>query len=274
MSATDEPEGSNRGTAEFDFNLADPLFEQMLILLKSVEPLPLTFAHTNALPERPGVYLLRHEGTAVYIGKADKSLRERLGRHARNLCGRQKLRIEDMTFSCITFATTWDPFLPEKHLTEHYKTSESHGWNGKGFGSNEQGVNRGNTRLKADNFHKRYPLKDDWICANVSVGEPISTLKLLQAIKQEVPFFFRFQGNRLGSDAQERARAEEARRDYESTNIVVPRAGMTARELLVLVASRLPGRWQATITPSHMLLYKEQGATYPEMEVAWPTDGG
>ncbi len=49
---------------------------------------------------------------------------------------------------------------------------------------------------------------------------------------------------------------------------------MTARELLVLIASKLPGEWQATITPSHMLLYKESGAKYPDMEVAWPVAPG
>ena len=238
MPATNEPERPFRGNAEFEFDLANPLFEQMRDLLESIEPLPLAAAHTTPLPERPGVYLLRHQGTAVYIGKADDSVRLRLGRHAQTLRGRRNLSVEDMTFSCITFAATWNPFLPESHLIDYYQTAGSHGWNGKGFGSNEPGVNRGQTHLKADNFYKRYPLRDDWVCATVPAGAPPSTLDLLRAIKSNVPFYFKFQGNRVEGDAQKRREAEQARLDYENTRIVVPKAGMTAREL---IAS--PERW-------------------------------
>jgi hypothetical protein len=272
MATTDEPEPSYtfEGTAEFNFDLAGPLFVQMRDLLEKVKPMPLALTYTNSLPEKPGVYVLRHEGIAVYVGKADDSVRIRLSRHAETLRGRQKLVIEDMTFSCITFAPTWNPFLPESHLIEHYQTAGSRGWNGKGFGSNEPGVVRGGTHLKDDNFYKRFPLRDDWICEGVPPGEHSSTLELLRTIKREVPFYFKFQGNRVEGNSAKRRMAEEARRDYDSTRILVPRTGMTARELLILIAKSLPGQWQATITPSHMLLYKEHGAEYPEMKVVWP----
>ena len=180
MSATNEPNWSHRCWAEFEFDLAGPLFEQMRDLLESVEPVPLNKEHTSELSERPGVYLLRHQGTPVYIGKADDSVKERLGRHARTLLGRRNLAVGDMTFCCITFAATWNPFLPEGHLIEHYKTAGSHGWNGKGFGSNEPGVNRGKTRLREDNFYRRYPLRDDWVCETIPAGEQPSTLNFLK----------------------------------------------------------------------------------------------
>ncbi len=259
------------GTAEFEFDLANPLFEQIQRLLDRITPAPLELEQIQAVPERPGVYVLHHLGPPVYVGKADDSTRLRLVRHRRTLMGRRNLEVDEMSFRCVTFAPTWNPFMPEKHLIRHYGTGRGDGWNGKGLGSNEPGINRGQTRLRTDSFHTKFPLRGDWVCESIAPGD-YGALDLLRAIKDEVPFYFKFQGNKSQGEAEDRGRSEEARRIYETTRIRVERARMTARELLILVGSQLPGEWQATITPSHMLLYLEQGVRYPGMEVVWPRD--
>ncbi len=173
--------------------------------MESVEYVPLLEENLRAIPERPGVYMLRHLGIPVYVGKADDSVPLRLSRHHRTLTGRRHLSIEDMTFRCITFDSTWNPLRPEEYLIEHYETGERDGWNDRGFGSNEPGENRGQTHLKAGNFYKRFPLRDDWPCATLLPGE-YACLDLPRAIKAAVPFYFKFQGNRVEGSRDKRNR--------------------------------------------------------------------
>jgi len=50
--------------------------------------------------------------------------------------------------------------------------------------------------------------------------------------------------------------------------VEVPRDGMRADELLRLAAKKLPG-WQATVFPSHMILYREN-RLYGHGKRLWP----
>jgi hypothetical protein len=257
------------GWVDFEFDLATPLFEQILAAMDGITAAPLTEENIARIEEQTGVYLLFLKGTPVYVGKADEAVPVRLRRHFTTLSGRKNLTLADMTFKAVCFAKTWDAFKPEEFLIRYYRTGSGEGWNNRGFGANDPGINRGQTRLKPNNFFKRFPLNDGWVCRAILPGEH-NALDLLRAIKDNVPYFFRFRGNRLQGEDEDRELAVEARRDYTATTVTVPRADMTARELLVLVARSLPEGWQATITPSHMLLYKEKEAVYPEMEIVWP----
>src|SRR5262249_17475707 len=151
------------------------------------------------------------------------------------------LAVQDMSFKSVCFARTWNPFKPEEHLIAYLRTDGPDGWNNKGFGANDPGFNRGRTEFRAGSFFLRYPLNDHWICRAIQ-PRAYNALELLRAMKEDVPFWFKFQGNRLPTNNQERAR--EARRDYQGTTITIPHADMTARELLVLIASSLPGQRQ------------------------------
>lgn len=253
MPAQDGPIQGPAGSAEFEFDLAGPLFHQILKLLDTVRPVPLDDDHLDQVPLKPGVYVLHHRGVPVYVGKADESVAVRLNRHKVTLSGRRGLTLAEMTFRCVCFAATWNPLKPEEFLIQHYKTNAAEGWNGRGFGGNEPGVNRRGTRFNRDSFHLRFPLEEDWVCESVRAGSYMA-FDLLRRVKFAVPFYFAFQGNRVTGSGEEKREAQEARRVYEAATITVPRDGMTARELLILVASSLPGEWQASITPSHMLL--------------------
>jgi len=263
--STDAPSGF----AEFEFDLEGPLFQQIRETMDSVAPVPLSEKELANIPQRPGVYLLFHNGQVVYVGKADDRIQDRLRDHSWTIRGRRGLSLDDMQFKCVCFDHTWNPFKPEAELIAHYGTKRGGGWNGGGFGNHDPGIKRGTTKFKAGGFYSRYPLDDAWVCGSIGAGR-YPALDLLKKVKDAVPFWFRFQGNRSGGEEEDRTRAEEARRDYDATVVEVPRDAMTARELLVLIACSLPGEWQATITPSHMLLYKEVSAVYPKMEVVWP----
>ena len=270
MPSDNRASGPPQGGTDFEFDLADPLFNQIRECLETVVPVSMIEENILRIAGRPGVYLLIHRGTPVYVGKADDSVRSRLSRHLRTLSGRRNISLADMTFKSVCFAKTWDPFKPEDHLIRHHRTNRGEGWNDRGFGSNEPGVNRGKTELSRSNFYRRFPLDDRWVCTSIESGE-FRALPLLRSVKSAVPFFFKFQGNRTrGEEAESQQKVEEARRDYAATLVQVPHSNMTARDLLSLVAQALPHGWQATITPSHMLLYKEVNEVYPYMEIIWP----
>lgn len=251
------------GAIEFEFDLAAPLFEQIRQAFESVEPVALDASNLQRIENRAGVYGLYLDDEIVYVGKADKSVASRLRNHHRTIAGRRNIETSRVKFKCVYLATTWDPFKPEAALMDHYGTKRGLGWNYRGFGANDPGRNRDQTALDENHWHRRFPLNPDWPCDSITPGT-YSAFDLLERIADDVPFWFRFEGRRGGE-------SDEARRECERVTVGVPQAGMTAWELLYRVASRLGPGWQATITPSHMLLYKERGQSYPLGEIIWPT---
>lgn len=254
---TDGEPDSRRGAAEFEFDLATPLFNQIRKTFDSVTPVPLDNEHLRQIEDRPGLYGLHLDGQPVYIGKADDSVLTRLRKHHRTIAGRKNISPEQVEFRCVYLAITWDPFKPETALMKYYRTTEPWGWNEKGFGANDPGRKRDWTHLDEDHWHRRYPLNPEWRCSSIVAGE-YGAEQLLSEIGSDVPFWFRYE------------KTPQAREQYHATTVSVPRNAMSARDLLRLVASTLGHAWQATITPSHMLLYNEQKMEYPFMEVIWP----
>jgi hypothetical protein len=73
-------------------------------------------------------------------------------------------------------------------------------------------------------------------------------------MKESLPFLLRYQ---------------KPHADYNATTVIVPQPNMSAVALLTLVTQSLPTGWQATVFPSHMILYK-RGRDYQYGTVVWP----
>jgi hypothetical protein len=258
----------------FEFDIATPLFEQMCSDLELLEPLSLNDAHLQSVKRKPGLYTLCLNGNVVYVGKADVSALVRLRKHFRQLTGRHFISPTEVSFKCLHFAKTWDPFKPEDYLVRRLCPE----WNDKGFGPNDPGRRRDMTNLGDDHWHVRYPINTDYFCANIPYGQ-YDILELLRLICREAPFWVRFQGNRH-PQRRDGIRGvneyEEAHSDFNNSRpICLTTPGGSVKDLMIAAVNALPNpsEWQLTELPSHLLLYKEQAViSYPRMRKLWPND--
>lgn len=240
------------GFAEFVFDLATPLFVQIRECLNSVEAAPLTQEAIDNGNDGPGVYILLLSGTPVYIGKAGDSVVSRLTKHRRTISGRKNISLDDMSFRTATFARTWNPFLPESHLIEHYGTKNH--WNNKGFGGNEPGKRRYETGYKSDHFFQKYPINEMFSCEWLVAGE-YDTADLCRALCKRLPFWVKLHeysdippGSRTLIDS-----------NHPSTIDVIRKVG-----------EALGDGWRVAIIPSHVLIQYQPERSYPDMEIVYP----
>jgi len=258
----------SEGCGLFEFDIATPLFDQLAADFELLTPDPLQPESLQTVESRPGLYGLHHQGSLVYVGKADESARERLSKHRRQLEGRIGITPEEVSFRCLHFAHTWDPFKPESHMIRKYSPS----WNLRGFGPNDPGRMRDKTRLKDNHWHVQYPINPDYPCEGIPAGD-YDVLELLRLVCKEAPYWVRFQGNRSGKTEEEQQLHEEAHRDFSASRLVsIPAERMRVKDLICLAVQALPcpSEWQVTILPSHLLVYKEVNEVYPRMKVIWP----
>lgn len=258
----------SEGCGLFEFDIATPLFDQLANDFAKLKPDPLQPESLENVENRPGLYGLHYQESLVYVGKADESSRERLSKHRRQLEGRIGISPEEVSFRCLHFAHTWDPFKPESHMIRKYNPT----WNLRGFGPNDPGRMRDKTRLKDDHWHVLYPIDPDYRCENIPAGD-YDVLELLRLVCKEAPYWVRFQGNRSGKTEEEQRVYEEAHRDFSmSSPIAIPSGRMSVQELICLAVQALPNpsEWQVTLLPSHLLIYKEVNELYPRMHVIWP----
>lgn len=203
------------------------------------------------------MYQLHYQGALVYVGKAD-NLRARLTQHKRKIAGRRNIHLADVAFKCLYVHRNWTALAPEDSLIKYYRavgTGECT-WNGNGFGPHDPGRTREKTNKPPDGFDAQYPIRDDWKCDWIQAGKQ-NTADLLKSLKSRLPFLLRYQ---TAGD-----KSPEPHPDYSHGAVLVPDGGMSARDLLRLIVRTLPG-WQATIFPSHMILYKEaEGYTHGEI---------
>lgn len=66
----------SEGCGLFEFDIATPLFDQLAADFELLTPDPLPPSLLDAVDSRPGLYGLHHQGSLVYVGKADVSARE------------------------------------------------------------------------------------------------------------------------------------------------------------------------------------------------------
>ncbi len=257
----DAPRGEPTGAGEtrffdrFNFDLAGALGQQLFAHMEGdprLIPEPLSVEALGSLEreDSQGVYELLLDGLPVYIGQAEK-LRKRLTEHRRKLVGRQNIDIERVTFKCLYIDLAWIPITHEKALIKVFrKQGKSCEWNGSGFGIHDPGRNRETTNKALWGFDRIYPIRGDWPCGGIARGTH-NARDLLMGIKAELPFLFRYEVDNSNS-------WQAGSVKYNELTIDVPKEGMAADALLREIVDHLPGGWQFTAFPSHMILYEEK----------------
>lgn len=247
-------------SASFEIDIISALSAQLLDKLTQLSPAPLDPEHLSEVLSEQGIYQLFHCEQLVYIGKAD-SLKKRLHEHRFKIAGRKNIDVEDMTFVCLYVHPNWTALAPEDALIKHYKRGSRTecAWNGNGFGPHDPGRDRETTNKPPDGFDAKYPIREDWICSRIAAGT-YDAFELLKALKANLPYLLRFEM------LQKKSRTPHP--SLAGVVVNVPRDGMPAVELLALVAKKLPG-WQATVFPSHMILYQEN-RQYGHGKRIWP----
>jgi hypothetical protein len=244
-------------SGEFKLSISKALTDQLREHLRELTPEPLTADALGRLDRRPGVYQLYKSGHLVYIGSASKALPGRLGKHLRKLRGRRNVSIEEIAFTCLYVDEDLTVLAPEDRLIKVFQEEGTAPWNFNGFGNNDPGRRRDDSRVEDGHFDAQYPIRLEWPCGSVRAGDRTAN-ELLTELKRELPFLLRYD-----NEAQ-------AREDYEGVEIDVPEDGMSAEALLELIASVLPG-YQMTALPGYVIFYPEE-RTYLSGRVIQPDD--
>lgn len=244
-----------RGYVEFEFDLPEALLARLVEILDGMPLAPLNIAGLVDVPETQGVYQLFLDKQLVYIGKTDAEagLRHRLERHHSKTLHRKGLDPARISFKAVRIYVFTTVDL-EARLIRHYGGPPSVMWNGSGFGSNDPGIERDTTRYKKTHFDAMFPIDID---QSIELTQPVTgtAATVFSALKLALPYTFRFQSAT--------ARARRAHPDLEQTPVTLPGEARTARQLIEHVVRQLPPGWQATMLPSHVILYKNDERTFP-----------
>lgn len=239
-------------SAEFRLSVTRALGDQLAALLDELTPAPLTQENLDTLDSRPGVYLLYYQNKPVYVGKTDRSLPQRLGKHRFKLSGRLNIVAADVGFICAYVEEDLAAVAPEKTLIARYRAQGGLPWDAGGFGINDPGIIRDDTTFGPDHFDVMYPADLERPVPEVKPGT-YSAAELVTAIKSALPFVFRFKADS--------PRGRKPHRDFNAASVTVPRHNLTADELFSLLAAAMPG-WQITALPGYVIMYPV-GASYP-----------
>ncbi|TKA09514.1 Eco29kI family restriction endonuclease [Actinacidiphila oryziradicis] len=231
---------------EFRLSITRALGDQLADALTTLRPAPLTQDNLNVLQAKPGVYQLYLRDQFVYVGKADKSLPSRLGNHLRKLSSRRELDIEAVSFACLYVAEDFSAVAPEKLLIKRHKAEGRIPWNTNGFGNKDPGRKRDHTALKVNHFDMLHPIDLGRTVEGVTAG-PWKLHELLKAVKQGLPYNFRYQAPTTFKDAL----------------VAVPDARTTADELFRLIAPVLPEDWQISALMGYAIMYEDARVDYP-----------
>lgn len=230
--------------AEFKLSITKALGDQLAAALDDLDPAPLTLPNIRGLQSEPGVYQLYLEGDLVYVGKADRSLPQRVEKHFRKISGRTNIDIRDMGFTCLYVDEDFGAVAPERLLINEHRKQGGAPWNYNGFGNNDPGKRRDMTVVDKDHFDREYPINLDFefteLPDSTSALDGSVTLKeLLESVKEQLPYVFRYQ-----SSGQ-----------FEDIHVSLPEPPVTAHELLELISESLPPGWQITALPGYVIMY-------------------
>ena len=243
------------GFSLFDFDMPRAVMEQLIEQFDTLNEIELT---TEALKElrtfqhqqksKQGVYMLYYNNALVYVGKTNKSLVDRLGKHLFKLSGRQGIKPKNLAFKCLYLEENWRTLTHEEALINHYKGAGSCEWNQSGFGNNDPGHDRDTTHWKPEGFDAKYPINPDY---EIDVeARQWDLYELLTYIKTSLPYLLRFQ-------REDKAKGKTAHPDYRSRTVSITSERMSAGKLLRSVTDALGANWQLTVLPGYMILYKE-----------------
>jgi hypothetical protein len=237
---------------EFKLSISQALTDQLREHLHRLNPAALTPGNLAALESRQGIYQLYLGDELVYVGSAATTLPKRLSAHLRKLGGRDNISLKDVGFTCLYVDEDLTVLAPEDRLIRVFRSEGRSPWNFNGFGNKDPGRNRDSSHVSDDHFDRMYPIRMAWPCTSVEAG-PTAVMALLTELKAALPFLLRFE------------RTARSKRDFTEARVVVPASGMTARDLLTLVAAAIPA-YQVTALPGYVIIYREQ-TDYPNGEV-------
>ncbi|MBL7497320.1 GIY-YIG nuclease family protein [Frankia nepalensis] len=236
---------------------------QLAETLDHLEPVHLTTANLARLEPRPGVYELYLLGDRVYVGKADRSLPERLEKHRIKLSGRYGIDIRDVAFRCLYVEEDLEAAAPEKMLISEYRRRDPNRrivWNTNGFGNNDPGRNRDDSLVKVAHFDAKYPI--DLNASLPALGAGIREMRAyLESVKFALPFTFRYD------------KSPATKRDLSSSSVELRGGPLTPRELMWEAIRGLPTGWQATALPGYLILYREN-RRYGSALAVWRKEDG
>lgn len=225
--------------------------DQLSELLAQLDPAPLSLDSLEELEPTPGIYELLHDGPnglrVMYVGKADRSLPDRLEDHFIKISARHNIDIRDMYFVCAYVERDLHAVAPEAMMIDHRRRAGDAPWNGRvGFGPHDPGRER--DTQEPPPWDVQYPIRiDDRV--DLPSGR-YDLLEYLYELKAALPFVFRFERVSM--------RARSGHPDYEGLVVTVPRTGMRARDLLALPAKVLPAGWRVTILPGYAVMYRDR----------------
>ncbi len=235
-------------TDEFRLSITRALGDQLAAALETLEPAPLQDTELARLQPRGGVYQLYHHGEFVYVGKADTSLPDRLGRHLRKISGRVNISVDDMAFTAMYVEEDLSAVAPETLLINRYRAIGGVPWNLGGFGNNDPGRERDTSRVDPRHFDALYPANLRFPCQGVTQGTH-RAIDLLRDVKAALPFVFRYQ------DGYKRADAQPA--IYHETTVSVPADNPPADTVFTAIAVAMPD-WRITALPGYVIMYRGQ----------------
>lgn len=231
---------------KFEINIVEALSSQLVAAFEVLDRGELSERVVKSIPADQGVYQLFKGDTLVYIGKSG-NLRKRLNDHFKKISGRNNISVTEMSFKCLSVHPNWTALAPEETLIRYFKERRSGDceWNGNSFGPHDPGRNRETTNKPPQGFDAQYPIREDWLCKDILPGSWNGS-ELLRKLKSELPYLLRYQT--IGS-------LKKGHPDYNNASIHILNTS-TAVDILTEIARQLPN-WQATVFPSHMILYRE-----------------
>ncbi|MFJ8857044.1 GIY-YIG nuclease family protein [Streptomyces sp. NPDC102451] len=251
MTQQSELDGGASHRADFRLSITRALKDQLAQALDDLEPAPLSMGALEELERRGGIYQLHHGERFVYVGKADKNLPQRIGKHLRKISGRNNISVGEMRFACLYVDEDFPAVAPERLLIAKYREKGEIPWNTNGFGNNDPGRRRDDTVIKVNHFDVRHPIDLDRVIPGVKSGAT-SLRQLLADVKKQLPYNFRYAIKALG-----------AMGDRE---VGVPEGELTAGDLFSLIGETLTEQWQIAVLHGYAIMYPEGERNYPS---AW-----
>ncbi|MET9479978.1 GIY-YIG nuclease family protein [Streptomyces sp. NPDC006638] len=230
--------------AEFKLSITKALGDQLAAALEELTPAPLTMDNIRSLRPLPGVYQLYRSGDLVYVGKAEKSLPQRIERHFRKISGRRNISLTEMSFICLYVDEDFGAVAPERLLINKHRGQGEVPWNYNGFGNNDPGKRRDTTEVDVGHFDRQYPIDLEYVFPNPIAAEPLkgaeaSLAELLAATKSALPYVFRY----------------ESTKAFEEIRIELAASHLTADEALRVISEHSPYPWQVTALPGYVIMY-------------------
>lgn len=245
------------GYGEYEINVERILTHELPSVLNEIDIAPLTSGAVDAIPAgAKGAYVLYENGKPVYAGKTDAKhgFRSRLTRHRYTIQHRTGFDQSAIGFKAVrimVFSNFDVEAILIKEMRRLDKTALA--WNYSGFGSNDPGHNR--EKQEPSDFDKQRPINIDKPLDFLQPGET-NVLPLLVKLKDELPYYFRYQTD-TGQNGKPRRYTVGHADQRAISPVFVPDEQPTLRQVLKVVLGALPSGWRATVFPGRVILYKE-----------------